>query len=80
MIQYKGDIQLVYVATHPQNYVINQNVVDFKFNNTTIFFYFLDEEEMNDYIDDGSQYDWDLIDYKYITDKLSMEFEWFSKN
>ena len=80
MIQYKGDIELVYVATEPSWFVVDKFVVDFLYNNKPIFFYFSDEEHMQEYLDDSSGLSWELIDYKYITEKLSMEFEWFSKN
>ena len=80
LIQKQGDIHLVYVATHPPEFVIDEYAVDFLFNNKKIFFYFYDEQEMEDFMDEGSGRDWDLIDCKYLTEKLSIHFEVFSKN
>ena len=79
-IQLKGDIEMVYVATHPPEHIVDQFALDFLYNEKKIFFYFLDEEEMKDYIDGGSEQEWDLIDFKYLTEKLSIHFELFSKN
>jgi hypothetical protein len=80
LIQTKGDIQVVYVATNPPHTVIDEYAIDFLFNNKQIFFYFYDEQEMEDFMDEGSGRDWELIDCKYLTEKLSIEFEVFSKN
>ena len=79
-IQYKGDIEMVYVATHPPQHIVDQFSLDFLYKEKKIFFYFLDEEEMKDYIQLGSGQEWELISFKYLTEKLSMHFELFSKN
>lgn len=80
MIQYKGDIELVYVATNPPEHIIDDYVLDFLYNDKEIFFYFSDEEEMFDVREYGSGREWQLIDFKYLTEKMSMHFELFSKN
>lgn len=71
---------MVYVATHPPQEIIDNFSVEFLYDEEEIFFYFWDEEEMEDFMEDGSGRDWELIDCKYMAEKLSIQFEVFSKN
>jgi len=80
MIQYKGDIEMVYVATNPPDHIIDKFALDFLYNEKEIFFYFMDEDEMQLFMEDGSGREWEIIDYKYLTEKISIHFEVFSKN
>ncbi len=71
---------MVYVASNPNPEINPHHHVEFLYNEQEIFFYFLDENEMDYVMENGSGKDWELIDFKYLTEKLSMHFELYSKN